>query len=131
MAKNKLRCNVTGLWYGVSKARRDKLIEREGSFEAVIENYVSRDANRLLKEGKSVEEIQAMVEVGDLTSNTAAPKRASTRGEVEEVKSTKAPVTAPVEPEVAEEVTEDDEVDPDVKAFLEGTETGSASEKAI
>ncbi len=131
MAKNKLQCNVTGLWYGVSASRREKLIQKYGSFEQLVENYVSRDAVRLQKEGKSEDEIRAMVEAGELVSNTAAPKRASTRGEDTETKATKVAVTEPVEPEAVTE--EDEDIDPDVKAFLDDAEapTANASDKAI
>jgi len=74
MAKNKLRCTVTGEWYGVSKARREKLIASFGSVEELEKNYVSRDGKRLLKEGKTPEEILAM----DVTTKTIAPKRSKT-----------------------------------------------------
>jgi len=129
MAKNKLKCNVTGLWYGVSAARRDKLIQKFGSFESLVEGYVSRDAVRLQKDGKSADEIRAMAEAGELNSNTAAPKRATTIGD--EVKASKpAKVSAPEKDEPA---VEDEDIDPDVKAFLEDDSAprADASDKAV
>ena len=46
MSKNKLKCNVTGKMYGISKGRRDKLIQKFGSEEALISNFVSREGKK-------------------------------------------------------------------------------------
>lgn len=124
MAKNKLRCTVTGLWYGVSAARRAKLVTKFKGEEALIEGFVSRDAIRLQKEGKSVEEIRAMAEAGTIKSNTNAPKRASTRS---------ASKVAKAETDATADASDED-LDPDVKNFLgedeDSAPTADASSKA-
>ncbi|MFW9948617.1 MAG: hypothetical protein ACFFKA_00655 [Candidatus Thorarchaeota archaeon] len=75
MPLNKIRCNVTGLWFGISKSRREKLLTQFNTMEELEEVYVSRVAKRYLKDGKSEEDIRALVEQGVITSNTEAPKR--------------------------------------------------------
>ena len=102
MAKNKLRCTVTGEWYGVSKARREKLIASFGSVEELEKGYVSRDGKRLLAEGHTPEAILDM----DLSTKTIPPKRKATA-------QTKADEVIGV-PRVAE----DPNADQDVKDFM-------------
>jgi len=100
MSKNKIQCSVTKEWFGISKARREKLIQEFGSEAELEKNYVCRMVKRLQKEGKSDEEIRKLAEAGEITSQTNAPKRT--------------PKGAKAKPEETPE-------DPDVAAFLNGT----------
>ena len=74
MSKNKIRCSVSGLWYGVTTQTREKRIAKFGSVEAYESGYVSRVAKRLRAEGKTDEEIKAMADAGSITSDMASPK---------------------------------------------------------
>jgi len=113
--KNKLRCTVSGEWYGVSAARRRKLVEKYGSDDELVKNYVSRTSRRYLKEGYTPERIRQMTEQGEITTKTSAPKRLGK----ETVKND--PVTEMIKAEPD---------DPEVKAFMENP-AGDASDKAV
>jgi len=121
----KLQCSKSGLWYAVTTNHKKELEEKfEADGRDLETEYVSRDARRLMKEGKSEDEIRQMVADGELTSKTAAPKRAS-----KPASSTPAPKSVP-QPE-DDEVT-DDSVDPDIDGFMSGqAPEGEASNKAI
>lgn len=69
----KIKCTVSGLHYSVTTAHKQELVKRFGSEENLINSYVSRDAKRLMKEGKTAEEIQRLVQAGELSSHTKAP----------------------------------------------------------
>lgn len=121
----KLQCSKSGLWYAVTTNHKKELVEkfeREGlNLET---DYVSRDARRLMKDGKSDEEIRQMAENGEIVSKTTPPKRAL-----------KAAASGNPTPKVS--TVEDDEptsapVDNDVDDFMSGkAPEGSASDKAI
>jgi hypothetical protein len=132
MSKNKLQCSVTGLWFNTTCASRKRMIEKEfGSEENLTKNYVCKRARKLLKQGKTVEEIQAMVTNGELTSKAEAPGTKAHK-KVKKVKKKEANTetgtenTETVEAEPVKEETEEesdnslfDTDDPDIKAFLQ------------
>ena len=121
MAKNKLKCTVTGEWYGVSKARREKLVAKFGSVDELEKGYVSRDGKRLLKEGHTAEEILEMAKEGKIPTKTITPKRDNTaKTAADEI------IGTPL-------VAEDPKADQDVKDFMAtgASEDGDASSKAI
>jgi len=74
--KNKVRCIVTGELRAVSKDFWARLIKRHGSEEAVRENYISRIAKQLRKQGKSDQEIREMAEQGNLPEAAPQAKKA-------------------------------------------------------
>lgn len=124
----KLQCKVSGLWYAVTTNHKKELVEK---FEAeglnLESDYVSRDARRLLKEGKSESEIREMAENGEIATKTTPPKRAR-----------KANATAVPTPRVATKVdtsetpAADTSVDPDIDGFMQGEiPEGDASNKAV
>lgn len=71
----KLQCNISKLFYGVNTNRHKELIEQYGSLDNLESTYISRDAKRLLKEGKTEAEIRQMAINGTLTSKTSPPKK--------------------------------------------------------
>ena len=71
--KNKIRCTVTGVLCYISDARLASLVAKKGSEQAVREGYISRVAARLLKAGKTNDEIKQMADAGTLPPPAAAP----------------------------------------------------------
>ena len=57
--KSKIRCVVNGTWYAVRPDVLEKRVEKYGSDKTLRATYVSRDAKRMLREGKTVEQIRA------------------------------------------------------------------------
>ena len=65
--KNKIRCSVTGQLYQISDARLEKMIAKANGDETVARaSFICRVAKRLIKAGKTVDEIKAMVANGTL-----------------------------------------------------------------
>jgi hypothetical protein len=58
--KNRIRCIVTNRWCYITNQRIEANIKKYGSWEKTCENYISRPAKRLLKQGKSKDEIRKM-----------------------------------------------------------------------
>lgn len=58
---NKIQCNITKLWYGISQDRKEKLIKKYGSEEELIKKYICRDARTFIKQGYEISEIQQLV----------------------------------------------------------------------
>lgn len=123
----KLQCSVTGLWYSVTTNHKRELVEKFGSEDELTKTYVSRDARRLRKEGKTDVEIRQMVENGELATKTNAPKRLGSKAVKTNVK------TARKQRTDTDTETEQKPVkieDPDVEAFLQKP-AGDASSKAV
>jgi len=126
----KLQCNVSGLWFSVTTNHKKELVEKFESEDNLIDTYVSRDARRLRKEGKSDEDIRNMAEAGEITSLTPAPKRALKRVSSTGKKNVPTPKVA-TKPDVSEKPT-GKPVDPDIENFMSGTiAEGSAADKAV
>ena len=68
----KLTCMITGKSRNTNTAYLDKKAQNAGSVEAFVENYVSRSAAKLLRQGKTVDQIRAELEV-DPQSAEATP----------------------------------------------------------
>jgi len=65
--KNKIRCSVTGQLYQISDDRIGKMIAKANGDEvAARASFICRVAKRLMKAGKTVDEIKAMVANGTL-----------------------------------------------------------------
>ena len=58
---NKIQCNITKLWYGISQDRKEKLIKKHGSEENLIKNYICRDARNLIKQGYAKDKIPNLI----------------------------------------------------------------------
>ena len=58
--RNRIKCRITGKWCFISDERIRVSLERFGSWNTLCANYISREAARLLREGKSEEEIRVM-----------------------------------------------------------------------
>lgn len=63
--KNRIKCSVTGRYCVITNQRIEAGVEKYGSWEKLCESYVCRPAKRLLREGKTVEEIREMIEKGE------------------------------------------------------------------
>jgi len=116
MNKNKLRCTVTGIEFGVSADRRAKLVQKFGSEEQLVAGYVSRIARNLQKQGLSDAEIKTKAEAGEL--NDAINKM-----HIPHKKGAVSTYTAPVAQ--VEVQTDDVKLDEDVEKFLNGVGTNS------
>lgn len=123
VVKTRVRCAVSGQETGCRPDIFDKRVEKYGSVEAMNAQYVSSASKRLLREGKTVEEIReglsdsvlatlpTPAELETIVSAIVAKKSTGTKRS----KATKA---------VEEPADSNDELDPDVAAFLEeGKET--------
>ncbi len=58
--KNRIKCRITGKWCFISDERIHESLKRYGSWDVLCANYISREAARLLREGKTGEEIRVM-----------------------------------------------------------------------
>ena len=61
---NRIKCTVTDRWYYITNERITAGILKYGSWEKLCENYICRPAKRLLKAGKTVDDIRQMIEDG-------------------------------------------------------------------
>ena len=59
--KNRIRCTITGKWCAITNQRMEAGIKKYGSEDALREWYICRTAARLLREGKTEDEIKGMV----------------------------------------------------------------------
>lgn len=62
--KNRIKCRITGEWMYITNQRIAAGIKKYGSWEELCKNYTSRHAAKLLREGKTEDEIR------DLYKNT-------------------------------------------------------------
>lgn len=60
-AKNRIQCTVSGRFCVITNQRIDAGIKKYGSWEELCNHYTCRPAARLLREGKTVDEIKQMV----------------------------------------------------------------------
>ncbi len=61
---NRIRCSVTGRWCYITNERLAAGIAKYGSLENLNKNYICRPAKRLIKEGKTPDDIRKMIEDG-------------------------------------------------------------------
>ena len=61
---NRIRCSISNRIVYITNERITAGIAKYGSWEELCKNYISRPAKRLLKEGKSVDDIKKMLEDG-------------------------------------------------------------------
>jgi len=66
---NRIKCSVTGHWCYITNARIAAGIAKYGSWETLCANYKSRVTKRLLKSGKTEDEIKQMVVDGTYPSS--------------------------------------------------------------
>lgn len=59
--KNRIKCTITGKWCYITNQRIEAGVKKYGSWEELCNNYICRPAARLLREGKTVDEIKQMV----------------------------------------------------------------------
>ena len=59
----KLTCMITGKSRNTNTAYLDKKAQNAGSVESFVENYVSRSAAKLLRQGMTVDQVRAELEV--------------------------------------------------------------------
>jgi hypothetical protein len=59
--KNRIKCSITGRWCYITNQRIEAGVNKYGSWEALCENYTCRPAKRLLREGKTEDDIKQMV----------------------------------------------------------------------
>ena len=59
----RLACMITGKSRNTNTAYLDKKATNAGSVEAFVENYVSRSAAKLLRQGKTVDQVRTELEV--------------------------------------------------------------------
>jgi hypothetical protein len=59
--KNRIRCTISGKWCYITNQRIAAGIAKYGNWEALCEWYICRTAARLLREGKTADEIKQMV----------------------------------------------------------------------
>lgn len=64
--RNKIKCSICGTLHYISDERLKLLAKKTGGEDVARANYVSRVARRLLKAGKTVDEIKAMAAAGTL-----------------------------------------------------------------
>lgn len=108
MSKNRVKCTVTGLWFNANQNRMRSLLQEYGSPERLEKEYVSRLGKSLLKQGKSREEIKALVDAGTIVSKAGEPvTRNGKRGR---------------KPKTAVSETERSTSDKEVASFMSGGE---------
>jgi hypothetical protein len=61
---NRIKCSITGRWVYITNERITAGLSKYGSWDELCKNYICRPAKRLLKEGKSVDDIKKMLEDG-------------------------------------------------------------------
>jgi hypothetical protein len=59
--KNRIRCAISGKWCAITNQRLAAGIKKYGSEAALRERYICRTAAKLLREGKTEDEIRDMV----------------------------------------------------------------------
>jgi len=64
--KNRIRCRLTGRWVYITNQRIEAGVKKYGSWDLLCQNYICRPAARLLREGKTEDEIKQMVENGTI-----------------------------------------------------------------
>lgn len=57
---NRIKCHIIGRWVYITNERIAAGIAKYGSYENLCKNYTCRPVKRLLKEGKSEDEIREM-----------------------------------------------------------------------
>jgi len=58
--KNRIKCRITGKWHFISDNRIKVGLMKYGSWDTLSTNYISREAARLLREGKTEDEIRTL-----------------------------------------------------------------------
>jgi len=58
MSKTSIKCVVTGKTKAVRPDVYEQRVKKYGSEDDMLQNYISRDAKRLLRDGKSVDDIR-------------------------------------------------------------------------
>lgn len=111
MSKTKMQCVVSGKVVSVRPDIYNQRVEKFGSEEVMLKSYISSESKRLLREGKSVDEIRTM-------ANTMNDKSLQSASELEtailRVMKTPPKVKLPSEPKIKKAKT----VDVDVESFL-------------
>jgi hypothetical protein len=61
---NRIKCTVTNRWCYITNERIAAGIAKKGSWEKLCESYICRPAKRLMKAGKTVDDIRQMIKDG-------------------------------------------------------------------
>jgi hypothetical protein len=64
--QNRIRCKIANTWHYITNERIKAGIVKYGTWEAMCSDYTSRVAARLLRHGKTIEEIRSMADRGEL-----------------------------------------------------------------
>lgn len=64
LAKNRIKCTITGRVCYITNQRIQAVTKKHGTWEDAVKNYVCRPAARLLREGKTADQIKEMVANG-------------------------------------------------------------------
>jgi len=108
-SKTKIRDVVTGQVLAVRPAVLEARIQKAGSRDKLLNNYVGRDTKRMLREGMTVEQIRAKLGVDD-TDLPAADEL----GDM--VKAVTAVKNRPVSTKKAKKNNDDEETEPVIEA---------------
>ena len=55
---NRIRCSISGLWCYITNQRILAGVKKYGSWDELCKHYMSRSTKRLLREGKTADEIR-------------------------------------------------------------------------
>lgn len=127
VTKTSIRCNITGQTVAVRPDIFDKRVEKFGGVDQLLSRYVSRDAKRLLREGKSVSQIRSELNVtatdlpseddlADVVTEIVAKKPAASVAKKAHIGSTVDEILAEPAADTATETAET--IDPEVAEFL-------------
>lgn len=64
--KNRIKCRILGTYHYITNQRIEAGIKKYGSWEELCKHYTCRLAKRLLKEGKTEDEIKQMHQNGEI-----------------------------------------------------------------
>ena len=67
--KNRIKCSISGRWCYITNQRIAAGVKRHGSWEELCKNYVCRPAARLIREGKTPDEVREMAANGTFPEN--------------------------------------------------------------
>lgn len=114
--KTKIRCAVSGIVTGCRPDVFDKRVEKYGSVDAMMASYVCSEAKRMLRAGRSIDDIRSECAARGISINglpTADSLAAVVSAFAGESKS------APATSKKGKAVTK--EIDPDVSVFVDAS----------
>lgn len=122
MSKTSIRCAVTGISKAVRPEIYNQRIEKYGGEDEMLQKYISRDSKRLLRDGKTVDQIRKDLNVDAAALNLpSAADLADEVAKIMEKPNSKLGSSKKKEPKVdtsLDEVGQHDDADANVKALL-------------